>query len=92
MHYHKALGQKAGLSAAQIDELPQFETSGLFSDLEKDVLRFAEQWTKQDRVEKDVIIRLKGIMSPSHLVLLAATVGQANMTSRFNQTFDVELP
>jgi hypothetical protein len=92
MHYHKALGQKAGVSIAQIDELGQFEKSSLFSDLEKDVLRFAEQWTIQGKVQKDVMIRLKGIMSPSHLVLLAATVGQANMTSRFNQTFEVELP
>jgi alkylhydroperoxidase family enzyme len=92
MHYHMALGQKAGLSVAQIDQLRQFEESGLFSDHEKDVLRFAEQWTNVGKVEKDVVIRLKGIMSPSHLVLLAATVGQANMTSRFNETFDVELP
>ena len=92
MHYHKALGQKAGLSVGQIDELRQFEQSGLFSDVEKDVLRFAQQWTNVGKVEKDVIIRLKGIMSPSHLVLLAATVGQANMTSRFNLTFDVALP
>ena len=87
-----ALGQKAGLSVAQIEELRQFEQSDLFSDVEKDVLRFAEQWTNVGKVKKDVMIRLKGIMSPSHLVLLAATVGQANMTSRFNQTFDVELP
>ena len=92
MHYHKALGQKAGLSVAQIDGLPRFEQSNLFSDTEKDVLRFAEQWATKGKVEKEVMIRLKAIMSPSHLILLAATVGQANMTSRFNNTFEVDLP
>lgn len=92
MHYHKTLGQRAGLSVSQIDELKQFERSDLFSDLEKDVLRFTEQWTKQGKVDSPVIVRLKAALSPAHLVLLAATVGQANMTSRFNQTFEVELP
>ena len=92
MHYHLALGQKAGLSVAQIEELREFENSNLFSDVEKDVMRFAEQWTTVGTVEKEVVIRLKAVLSPSHLVLLAATVGQANMTSRFNNTFRTELP
>jgi len=32
------------------------------------------------------------ILPPAHLVLLAATVAQANFTSRFNSVFGVELP
>ena len=36
--------------------------------------------------------RLKRVLSPEHLVILAATVAQANLTSRFNNVFGVELP
>ena len=40
MHYHKGLGQKAGLSEAQIHDLDKFEQSSAYNDLEKLVLRF----------------------------------------------------
>jgi alkylhydroperoxidase family enzyme len=92
MHYHKALGQKAGLSVAQINDLGRFEHSDAYSSQEKDVLRFAEQWTRHGKVSTDVIERLKTSLSPAHLVMLAATVSQANLTSRFNNTFEIELP
>ncbi len=39
-----------------------------------------------------VIERLRLALSPEHLVTLAATVAQANFTSRFNNVFGVELP
>jgi hypothetical protein len=56
------------------------------------VLRFAVQWTGERGVAGDVIERLKLALSPTHLVVLAATVAQANFTSRFNNAFGVELP
>jgi hypothetical protein len=36
--------------------------------------------------------RPKRSLSPEELVILAATVAQANFTSRFNNVFGVELP
>lgn len=44
------------------------------------------------RVEGDVLVRLTTALSAEHFVLLAATVGQANFTTRFNVVFGVELP
>ena len=43
-------------------------------------------------VAVEILDRLKVILPPAHLVLLAATVAQANFTSRFNNVFGVELP
>jgi hypothetical protein len=60
--------------------------------LEKDVLRFTEQWTLAGRVAEDVLARLSEALSPRDLVLLGATVSQANFTTRFNNVFGVELP
>jgi hypothetical protein len=56
------------------------------------VLRFTEQWSVKGRVDGAVLERLKGALSPEHLVTLAAVVAQANFTSRFNNVFGVELP
>jgi alkylhydroperoxidase family enzyme len=80
------------LSPQQIQDLEQYEQSTAYSDLEKAVLRFAEQWTRQGRVSGDVLEQLQRDLSPAQLVTLAATVGLANWTNRFNETFGVELP
>ena len=80
------------MSPQQIQDLEQYEQSTAYSDLEKAVLRFAEQWTRQGRVAGDVLEQLKQSLSPAQLVTLAATVGLANWTNRFNETFGVQLP
>lgn len=64
----------------------------MYSDFEKDILRFTEQWTLQTRVDPALSLRLHQAMSPQELVILAATVAQANFTCRFNNTFGIELP
>ena len=79
------------MSDAQIQDLERFE-GGPFSELEKDVLRFAEQWTRLGKVESGVLERLSRGLTPGQLTVLAATVGLANWTSRFNETFGVQLP
>lgn len=56
------------------------------------MLRFTDQWTGKGRVAEDVLRRLKLVLSAEYLVVLAATVAQANFTSRFNNVFGVELP
>ena len=92
MHYHEALGRRAGLSDVQLRDLGSFETSDSYTEPEKDVLRFTEQWSAEGRVAEAVLERLKQLLSHEHLVVLAATVAQANFTSRFNNVFGVELP
>jgi alkylhydroperoxidase family enzyme len=92
MHYHKGLGQKAGLSEAQIKDLDRYEQSSAYSDLEKMVLRFADQWTRQNKAGADVVRELSNRLSPSQMVVLAGTVGLANWTNKFNESFAVELP
>jgi uncharacterized peroxidase-related enzyme len=92
LHYHMGLGRRSGLTDGQLENLDRYEDSGAFSDLERDVLRFAEQWTCQGQAGHEGAFRLARQLTPSQLVALAATVGLANWTNRFNTTFDVELP
>ena len=76
----------------QIQDLEQYEQSTAYGDLERAVLRFAEQWTRQGKVAGDVLEQLEQSLSPAQLVTLAATVGLANWTNRFNESFGVQLP
>jgi len=92
MHYHKAIGRKAGLSDTQLQDLERYEQSSAYSDLEKAAIGFAEQWTRQGKVTGELIKRLGKSLSPAQLVVLAATVAEANWTNRFNESFGVELP
>jgi hypothetical protein len=92
MHYHKALGLRAGLTQQQLADLSGYEQSGAYSPIEFDVIRFAEQWSINGRVAEDVLSRLMEALSENHLVVLAAVVAQANLTCRFNNVFGVELP
>ena len=80
------------MTEEQVKHLEAFETSSVYSDLEKLVLRFSEQWTRHGKAEDEVVSAFSQRLSPSQLIVLAATVGLANWTNRFNETFDVQLP
>lgn len=73
-------------------EIDHYEHSSAFNDVEKQVLHFAEQWTRKSKADPDVVAALSRSLSPTQLIVLAATVGLANWTNRFNETFDVQLP
>ena len=76
----------------QIQDLERFEQSSAYSDLEKQVLRFAQQWARQSKVEGGVVQQLARSLTPAQLVTLAGTVALANWTNRFNETFGIQLP
>jgi len=80
------------LNEAQIAAMDDYASSDQFDTQEKAVLRFAEQLTRNARVDADTVNELKGFLNDAQLVVLAAAVGQANFTNRFNEAFSVELP
>ena len=80
------------MTDAQIQDLDRYEQSPAYSELEKTVLRFASQWTLKGKVDDGVTATLARGLSPTQLVVLAATVALANWTNRFNETFGIQLP
>ena len=91
-HYHQQLGKQAGLTEEQIAAAEDFSDSEHFDDQEKAVLRFAEQLTRLAHVDDAVTNELMDFLSSSQMVVLAATVGVANFTNRFNNALGIELP
>jgi uncharacterized peroxidase-related enzyme len=92
LHHHRALGKKAGLSDRQVAETAQFETSDAYGDLEREVMRYAEEVTRHINVSDALFTRLKERLGDRELVELAMTVGIANFTNRVTETLRLELP
>jgi uncharacterized peroxidase-related enzyme len=91
-HYHRTFARQAGLNDAQIQKVGLDLDASLYSELERLVIRFADEWTRQGKASAEVVKALAEHLSPTQIVVLAATVGLANWTNRFNETFDIHLP
>jgi uncharacterized peroxidase-related enzyme len=91
-HHHRALGKKAGLSDRQVAETAEFEMSDAYSELEREVMRYAEEVTRHINVSDALFARLKQRLGDRELVELAMTVGIANFTNRLTETLRTELP
>jgi uncharacterized peroxidase-related enzyme len=92
LHHHRALGQKAGLTERQAKETASFESSDAYDDLQRDVMRFAEEVTRHVNASDELFARLKAKLSDRALVELAMAVGIANFTNRVTETLRFELP
>jgi len=92
LHHHRTLGKKAGLNDRQVSETEDFEESDTYDDLQRDVMRYAEQATRHIHVDDSLFARLKKTLGDRELVELAMTVGIANFTNRVTETLRMELP
>jgi uncharacterized peroxidase-related enzyme len=92
LHHHRVLGKKAGLNDRQINETAASETSDAYDDLQREVMRYAEEVTRHIDVSDALVGRLKQHLNDRELVELAMTVGIANFTNRLTETLRMELP
>lgn len=92
LHHHRAAGKKAGLNDRQVNETSRFEESDAYDDLQRLVMRYAEQVTRHINVEDALFASLKESLGDRELVELAMTVGIANFTNRVTETLRMELP
>jgi AhpD family alkylhydroperoxidase len=89
--HHSALGERVGVTREHLEALPDFETSPLFSELERLVLRYAEQMTVRVQVDDPLVKALRARLSPEALVQLTLSIAAANFTNRFNEALGTEL-
>ena len=75
----------------KFDALPHYETSPLFDELERLVIRYAEQMTTRVQVEPALVEQLGKQLSPAQLVQLTLSIAAANFTNRFNEALGSEL-
>ena len=88
---HKRLCTAAGVSQEKIDALEQGAEADVFTDVEKDVLRFTDDVVKNDRAADESFNAIMKRLTPGALVELHLAIGFYIMTSKFLLTFDIDL-
>ena len=76
----------------QVAETAEGDSSGAYDELERDVMRYAEEVTRHINVSDELLGRLKKTLGDREIVELAMTVGIANFTNRVTETLRMELP
>jgi AhpD family alkylhydroperoxidase len=86
---HKPYALKEGVSQAQLDALPDWEGSALFSARERAVLAYSDAMTRQVQVPQAVFDGVREHLDDRLVVELTATVAAYNMVSRFLEALQV---
>lgn len=86
---HSGLALKVGVSQQQIDNVASFETSALFDDRERGVMRYAAEATANIRVQDSTWAAIAGFLNNRELVELVMNVAWYNQTARI--TFPLQI-
>ena len=82
---------QAGADEEKIRQVPTWRESGLFSDMERAALEYAERMTiTGEKVTDELWQRLRGHFSEAQMVELTAAVALENFRSKFNVPLGVE--
>ncbi|NYT84264.1 carboxymuconolactone decarboxylase family protein [Pollutimonas harenae] len=86
---HAPIALKEGMTQAQLDALPQWQGSDLFSEQERAVLAYTDSMTREVQVPDAVFDAVRPFFEPRQLVELTATVATYNMVSRFLEALQI---
>ena len=79
------------MPAEKFEALPEAATSPLFSDLERRVIRYAEEMTRTVQVDGELVQALREDLGEPGLVQLTLSIAAANFTTRFNEALATDL-
>jgi AhpD family alkylhydroperoxidase len=89
--FHSSIGRKVGLTAAQLDGLADPSASPAYGELERLVIRYAEQLTVCGEVDDALHTELAARLPTRQLIELALTVAAANFANRVNAALKLDL-
>ena len=81
------LGQGVGLSREEIAGMGNPEEYDSFSDIDRLVLKYAEELTLHNRVDDELYDQLKKYFSSDEIMELCGSVGLSALVNRFHSTF-----
>jgi AhpD family alkylhydroperoxidase len=86
-----ALGRESGITEEQIRDFHHYDESVAFSPVEKLVMRYAEEMSKESvDVPEDLLAGLREHLDDPQLVELTASIAVENLRARFNNALDIE--
>jgi AhpD family alkylhydroperoxidase len=89
--FHSSIGRKVGLTPEQLDGLADPAASPAFREVERLVIRYAEQLTVSGDVDDTLHAALAAHLPPRELVELAVTVAAANFSNCVNTALKLHL-
>jgi alkylhydroperoxidase family enzyme len=88
---HVPIALRTGVRQAQIDALPDWESSPEFNDIERSILRFTDEETLDIRVREETFAAVRAILTEEGVVELTTAIGFYGMVCRILETLQVEL-
>ena len=88
---HIEIAERAGLSRAQIDNIGSYQTSGLFSDDNKLIIRYAEDLTQKGQVDDALFRQVQDRIGQQNILDLTAATAFWNMMARNLNALQVDL-
>lgn len=88
---HKRIGKEVGLSQTKVDALDAGDFGEVFSEVERDVLHFTDDVVLNNRPSDETFDKVAQHLSHEALVELYLAIGFYIMTSKFLNTFDIDL-
>lgn len=89
--HHSALALRVGVSKEKLDAVERYAESPLFDEVEKLILRYADEYQHRPGASPEVIDSLRKHYSEEQLVELDVLLGIANLANRLNISFDIEI-
>ena len=90
-HHHQPLALREGISAEQLEALPNWRGSGRFDARERAALAYAEQMTQRIDVDDITFAATREQLDPREIVELTATVAYYGMVARFLVALQVDI-
>jgi alkylhydroperoxidase family enzyme len=88
---HKTIGKNVGVTDAQNEALENWEAATCFNDVQRAALAFTDEIVRLRRPTDATFQAIASELSPAALVELQLAVGFYIMTSKFLETFDIDL-
>src|ERR1700743_968108 len=88
---HKSIGRDVGAHDEQNEALHDWEAAGCFDDVQRAALAFTDEIVRLRRPSDATFKAIAGKLTPPALVELQLAVGFYIMTSKFLETFGIDL-
>ncbi len=88
---HVPIALETGVKQEQIDELSGWVNSREFSELERAVLQYTDEVSRNFRVSDDTFSRIRDFLGEKEIVELTVTIGYYGMVCRTLEALQIEL-
>ena len=88
---HIEIAERVGLTRAQIDNIGSYQTSPLFTEDDKLILRYADELTMKAQVDDQLFRQVQNLIGQKDLLELTAATAFWNMMARNLNALQVEL-